>query len=205
MKQSNPFRNWQKERIENKKNLLKQALALLERTNFKNVTALAVTAADLMTELSGKDTKPINHSTLLRTKTPYRELLNSFMERGSGQLNSENALTDIDVLKAENLRLQHTISLYEAKLDHLLNKQGIDNLVDVNHNDELFDLQEKVRLLLSITDRVYRSVHDVFVLIDDQSTNEEYPSPGLYDIHGLVINDQELIELDKLRSKFLEE
>ncbi|MDK9757269.1 hypothetical protein KIV40_18185 [Vibrio sp. D173a] len=203
MKESNPFKNWQQERIENKKNLLKQALALLERTNFKNVTALAVTAADLMTELGGNSTKPINHSTLLRTSSPYRELLISFMERGSGQLNSEDTITDIDVLKAENLRLQHTISLYEAKLDHLLNKQGIDNAVNFNRNDELFVLQEKMRLLLSITDRIYRSVHDVFVLIDEQRTNEEYPSPGLYDIHGLVINDHELIELDKLRSKFL--
>lgn len=127
------------------------------------------------------------------------------MECDSGQLNSVNALTDINALKAENLRLQHTISLYEAKLDHLLNKQGIDNLVDIHHNDELFVFQEKIRLLLSITDRVYRCVHDVFGLIDVRSTNGEYPSPDLYDIHGLVINDHELIELDKLRSKFLEE
>ncbi|HIF9234108.1 TPA: hypothetical protein ACX6QH_000421 [Photobacterium damselae] len=65
MKQSNPFRNWQQERIENKKNLFKQVLALLERTNFKNVTALAVTAGDLMTELCGKGAEPINHYVLI--------------------------------------------------------------------------------------------------------------------------------------------
>lgn len=65
MKQSNPFRNWQQERIENKKNLFKQVLALLERTNFKNVTALAVTAGDLMTELCGKGTELINHYVLI--------------------------------------------------------------------------------------------------------------------------------------------
>lgn len=199
-KGKNPFAQSQKKKVENREALVRKALTLLSGASFDSLNSLAVSTAQVVTELErrqakdGEDVSPISRTTLTRKEGKYRHILLAHFE-GSAHAEKSDEEAELEELQLHCAHLEHENEL----LKHRLSTTGGNAPETPSEAQEGRSDKDDIEMLIDIIDGIMDHLFDAFVIVGPNEVSEETPDPGIYAIETLIAEYDDLIRLNELR------
>jgi hypothetical protein len=200
-KGKNPFAPSQKRKVENREALVRKALDLLAGANFETPNGLAISTAQIVSELErkqakdGEKLKPMSYTTLIRTKSKYKHIVLAHF-KGANRAEKNDQEMELEEIKLHCAHLEHENELLKHRLSSLSSK----NAVEADSEDqEGRSTSDDIEMLINILDAIMNELIDAFVTIGPNDVNEETPDPGLYGPSEMVAEYDDLVRLNDLR------
>lgn len=202
-KGKNPFAPSQKRKVEKREALVRRALGLLAGANFETPNALAVSTAQIVTELErkqakdGQEIKPMSYTTLIRSNSKYKNILLAHFEGGNRAEKNDQEM-ELDELRLHCAHLEHENELLKHRLSSPNSKKPAEAVSEAQEGPSASD---DIEMLINIIDAIMDELIDAFVTVGPNDVDEETPDPGLYGPSKLVAEYDDLVRLKDLREE----
>lgn len=202
-KGKNPFAPSQKRKVENREALVRKALGLLTGANFETPNALAVSTAQIVSELERKQAKddeelrPMSYTTLIRNNSKYKHILLAHFE-GVNRAEKSDQEMELEELQLHCAYLEHENELLKNRLSTQSDKNPTET---ISGAQEGRSASQDIEMLINILDAIMEELIDAFVTVGPNDIDEETPDPGLYGPSKLVAEYDDLVRLQDLREE----
>ena len=202
-KGKNPFAPSQEKKVKNRADLVRKALDLLAGANFETPNALAISTAQIVSELErrqakdGEEPKPMSYTTLVRTNSKYKHILLAHF-RGGNRTERSDQEVELEELRLHCAHIEHENELLKNRLGTQTPKSSP---TISSEAQEGRPSSEDIEMLINILDAIMDELIDAFVTVGPNDVDEETPDPGLYGPSKMVAEYDDLVRLKELREE----
>ena len=202
-KRKNPFAPSQEKRVKNRADLVRKALDLLAGANFETPNALAISTAQIVSELErrqakdGEEPKPMSYTTLVRTNSKYNHILLAHYRGGNRTERSDQEI-ELEELRLHCAHIEHENELLKNRLGTQTAKSSPTTSSEAQEGRSS---SEDIEMLINILDAIMDELIDAFVTVGPNDVDEETPDPGLYGPSKMVAEYDDLVRLKELREE----